>query len=106
MSVSFTHAGRTFSSNGGNRIELHRAARVAIAVAFAYGESTNRFFIADHTHEELSIGSASVAWEGVVDYDWPYTWSQTEGARELARTMGVMFEAINGCILGIYLIKD
>lgn len=105
MSTPFARAGHTFQSNGGNSVELYRAARVATAVAKAYQAPTEDFFLSDHTHEELPIGSASIGWEGVA-FDWPYTWSQTAEAQALARTMGVTFEAINGCILGIYPAKD
>jgi len=84
----------------GTTVELALAATVAIAVAKHYGEPRDSFFVAGHEHEELSKGSASVAWEGGV-YDWPFIWAQTPEAVQLARELDVHFDAINGCILAV-----
>lgn len=60
----------------------------------------DEFVTADHTHENLPSGSASVGWDGG-PADWPQTWAQTPEAQELARRLGVSITAANHWLLHI-----
>lgn len=86
--------------------ELIIADKVADAVAEYYIEQGFSITLADvraadHRHEMLSVGAASVAMEGI-EYDWPFLWSQTAAADALGAELGIWFEPINGCSLAIY----
>lgn len=54
----------------------------------------------DHTHEEQSAGSWSIAWEGGL-YDWPMDFADRVFTGEIA-PLGLHLEPINGVSLGIY----
>jgi hypothetical protein len=91
-------------TNAGDPQELETAKAVAEAIAAHYAtyEPDGRdFFLADHTHECLSPGTATVAWEGG-PYEWPIWWPETAAAAKLARRLRVRFEAVNGVILAVY----
>lgn len=59
------------------------------------------WLLADHTHEQLSAGSWSLACEGYMEADWPWRISQDEQLRAVLGE-SVFMEAINSCTLGIY----
>lgn len=102
-----TTPGPRFRDNGGNATELRRAHKVAVAVAAYLGLSEDEqrdIFLADHTHEEVGKGAATIALEGA--YEWPYNFMQTEQARALERKMGVHFEAMTGWALIVYPGRD
>lgn len=80
--------------------EVVNAGFVAEALMAMYSVQADEIFVADHTHEELSPGCASVAMEGV-DYDWPIKFSDSPEARALGHRLGIWFEPVNGCILAI-----
>lgn len=104
MSTTFV---LSFKSNGGVSDELRLANAVARLLVDLYQADPADVFIADHTYEELSKGSASVAWEGSGMDCWPLDFlDQRPEAKRLARSLGVTFEALNTCILGIYPIED
>lgn len=80
--------------------EVVNAGFVAETLLTMYDVQPSEIFVADHTHEELSPGCASVAMEGV-DYDWTVKFPETPEARALGHRLGIWFEPINGCILAI-----
>lgn len=87
--------------------EQDRADAVAKAVIDYYRSNTftvgrSEFVTADHTHEGLSVGSASVNWAGGPE-QWTIGWSQTDAAKAVAEQLGVWFEAINGNTLAVIL---
>lgn len=94
--------GDSYHSNGGNSAELAMAAQLGKLVADWLGVGTGDLFIADHDHEGLSTGSASIAWEGG-DFDggWPYAFSQTTFA-ETARDSGLCFEPVNTWCMAVW----
>lgn len=91
------------NNNGGNQRELNKAIAVAVALIDQFGARPGDLFAADHTHEQLSPGSASLAWEGGgYDGSWAIEWPQTERAEKLAYQLGVWFEPVNSVILAIH----
>jgi hypothetical protein len=90
-------------NNGGDQRELNKALAVAVALVDQFGARPEDLFAADHTHEELSKGSVSVAWEGSGwDGSWAIEWPQTPAAEAVANRLGVWFEAVNSVILAIH----
>lgn len=66
-----------------------------------YGENPD-FFMADHTHEELTPGSWSIAYEGWWS-ETPWTLLVTEpDALKMLDVEGVFLEALNSWCLGLY----
>lgn len=85
----------------GTSLELAIASTVAIAIAMHYCEPIDSFFVAGHEHEGLRKDAVSVAWEGG-PFEWTNDWPETDRAKSVAAELGVWFEAINGCILGVF----
>lgn len=111
MSTTFTIGRVTFTANraltAGPKAPLERAAEIVKVAAQLYYVPARDFFIADHTHEELPRGSASIAWEGSqIDMGWAPDFVERPEAREIERKLGVFLEPINNCILGVYLNRD
>lgn len=88
-------------TGAGTSTELAIAATVALAVAEHYRADVTEFFVAGHTHEELSPGAMSVSWEGGVD-GWAIDWPQTASAHKLAGLEPLQFEPINSYTLAVY----
>jgi hypothetical protein len=89
---------------GSSRIvrEVALAGIVADALKEIYpGDDHGDIFVADHTHEELSPGSCSVAWEGAV-YSWTLEVWDHPVMRALGDRFGIWFEPVNSCILAVY----
>lgn len=56
-----------------------------------------------HDHEDLPVGSWSIAWEGGAPDEWTYDMSGKLADRVREATGGRVFiEPINNCILGVY----
>jgi hypothetical protein len=86
--------------------ELRTANKVAEAIAafystIGYDVACSDLFAADHTHEQLAPGGASVAWEGGVE-DWVFNWPRTNAGKSWGAKLGVWFEPVNACTLAIY----
>lgn len=91
-------------TNGGDAREI--ALGMLVVKAFAedcwlFREEVDRMFVADHTHEGLRPGCASVAWEGYDGDPWPVWWPGTAEGEAFSRKHNVLLEAINGCILAV-----
>jgi hypothetical protein len=82
--------------------EIALAAHVAQRILEIYPHAKGDLFIADHTHEELSEGSASVAWEGSGELAWTVNILDDDRFWELRKLLGIWFEPVNGCILAIH----
>lgn len=87
-------------------MDAERAKKITVIIAgwFAeHGEWTppEAWGLYDHTHEQLSEGSWSLASEGYLDPEWAIIAAQSE---ELCGRVGrdILLEPILGCILGIY----
>lgn len=81
--------------------EIAIAGAVADALGEMYPDAVGRTFIADHTHEELSPGAASVAWEGSHEH-WVHDAPDSVEFRALGKLLGIWFEPVSSCILAIY----
>lgn len=95
-----------FPSNNGVRKEVRLATSVARLVVDLYEANPADMFVADHHHEELSRGAASVAWEGSGMDCWVMTFTEHPSIVEYAAKHGLFFEPINNITLGIYPVQD
>lgn len=79
-------------------------ATIARQAAEFIGTTADDLFIADHTHEELSEGAYSIAFEG--DYDWPFRFTEAVFAGRYAKPGGWLLEAGTGWYLAVYPDRD
>lgn len=85
---------------------LKTAVALGILLAEIFDLPQDMFFAADHEHEELSPGSASLAMEGG-KYDWAIGLEdQYPQVKQLCNDQGVWLEPIMGCIVAIYPLED
>lgn len=90
MLFTFTHM------RGTERTEQYLAQEFADVIVVHYPDAYPAdFVLADHSHEGLRPGAATVAWEGS-GFDWTIHWLDTPAARRLADQLAVTLEALNG----------
>lgn len=77
---------------------------LAQSVATFIGVTVDDLIIADHTHEGLSEGAFSLAYEG--DYDWPARFTGASHAGRVAVPAGWYLEAGAGWYLAAYPVRD
>lgn len=94
---------RSFNSNVPVRTVPRAIVQVANDVAAFLDVPVNDLFVADHTHEEVSEGSWTIALEG--QYDWPYLFVHNTIQRP-APPEGYGLEAYTGWALLIYRDKE
>lgn len=76
---------------------------VAVIVSRAaefIGVSAGELFVADHTHEELSEGAFSIAYEGA--YEWPYLFMRDVNDGKVSVPPGWLLEPGTGWFLAVY----
>jgi hypothetical protein len=87
---------------GTEQTEQYLAQEFAEAIVSHYPDAhPDDFVLADHSHEGLRPGAATVAWEGS-GFDWTLAWLEVPAARALAADRNVTMEAPNGHTLTLY----
>lgn len=80
-----------------------KAEAVLAAIAAHHQVPVEALSLFDHDHEGLSKGSWVVVGEGVLQYEWPWLFTEEQYKGNVPGLPdGVFLEAINGCSLGIY----
>lgn len=93
---------RTARMRGTDKTEQCLAQEFAEAIQATYPDAHPAdFVLADHSHECLRPGAATVAWEGS-GFDWTLAWMQVPAARALEKDRNVTMEALNGHTLALY----
>lgn len=88
-----------------DRSEASKITRIIEATWTQSGMPAPPWSLNDWRHEDLPVGSWSLASEGVLPYDWPWMCvDNIELTTRLRQKVGwwVELEAINGCILAMY----
>lgn len=81
------------------KVTRKQAETVHDIVAAFLGVPAEDVFLADHTHENLSKGSWSIAFEG--DYDWPHRFTEAQYANRTVPS-AVFIEPLTGWGLGLH----
>lgn len=79
--------------------------KLAQAVAEYIGVPAGDLFVADHTHEGLSPGAYSIAYEGGPD-NWPYLFTEAAYAGTVTTPAGWFLEAGSSWFLAAYPNRD
>lgn len=78
----------------------HDILEIVEMVAEFLGLGTDDLFVADHTHEELSEGAYSIAYEGA--YEWPFRFTNAVFEHDVTVPDGWHLEAGTGWYLACY----
>lgn len=75
-------------------------AEVVQEVSRFLGIAPSELFVADHTHEELSEGAHSIAYEG--DYEWPFRFCEAVHAGYYSAPGALFLASGTGWYLAVY----